>query len=746
MGPLLHVGAVNALAAGLLALAAVAAGRWSRRPALVHGLWVLVLLKLITPPVIPLPLLVPDEEPAPLPALPAPPERTVVLVSDPAPDLPAPAPRRFQNFDELKAAAQGVEAPLPPAEQEPGVGVPASAGPQQENRLQPVLQPVAETVPAPFATQLPPPTAEPWQRFPLTGASGLWPALPLVLGILWLGGAAVWFVLTGRRIACFHRLLRCATPASAALQDEVRELARRMGLRCCPSIWLLPGPVPPLVWAVGGRARLFFPRNLLQRLAPQSRAALLVHELAHIRRRDHWVRALEWVVAGLYWWYPLVWYACRRLHAAEEECCDAWVTSELPEAGTAYAGALLETVDFLAEAPAVAVLPPAASGFGRTYFIKRRLTLIMGSGPPRSLSLSGRVVLLGLALVLLPLGLTRARPAPGSAAGPPAANRRTAVPAVLPAAEEPLTYGAPSAILRRGVEEGKTPPETAFPLLCLACSPDGKTLAAGGEEKEVLLLDAVTGRLLRRLEGHDDAVSSLAFSPDGSMLATASFDHTVRLWDLVHGRPRAVLAGHNNWVFAVAFSPDGRTLASAGYDKAVRLWDPDTGQELAVLAGHKGGVRCLAFAPDGRTLASGSADQAVRIWDLDTRTLATVCKGHEGIVRTVSFAPDGRTVVSGGEDNILRLWDPASGRQTATHAHGDMVLAASFSPRGRSLVSAGADNLVRVLDPAGAQPRARLSGHTDAATCVAFSPDGKVLYTGGTDGTVRRWPASPPRK
>ncbi len=525
------------------------------------------------------------------------------------------------------------------------------------------------------------------------------------------------------------------------MQDEARALARRLGLGRCPEVWLLPGPVPPLVWAVGGRARLYFPRDLLRHLTPESRAALLIHELAHLRRRDHWVRALEWLATGFFWWYPLVWLGSRRLHAAEEECCDAWVVSEMPGAGTTYAGALLETVDFLADTPNADMLSPAAGAFGSTCSLKRRLTLIMSDGPSRSLSLPGRLALIGLALLLLPFGLTRARLAPAAAVGvPPSGGKDRLKPELppIPQAEEPLTYESRPVTLRSAQAEG------AFPLLCLACSPDGKTLAIGGDEKVVLLLDAADGRLLGRLEGHEDAVSGVAFSPDGRTLATAGFDHTVRLWDVPGARPRAVLAGHENWVFAVAFSPDGRTLASAGYDKAVRLWDADTGRGLAALTGHGGGVRCLAFAPDGRSLVSGSADQTVRVWDLETRQVRATFKGHEDIVRTVCFAPDGRTIASVGEDNTLRLWDLATGRQAGLHVHDDMVLAAAFSPHGRSLVTACADMAVRVLDPAGATLRGRLTGHTDVATCIAFRPDGRVVYTAGLDRTVRRWPGASP--
>ncbi|MHC4399837.1 MAG: M56 family metallopeptidase [Planctomycetota bacterium] len=63
---------------------------------------------------------------------------------------------------------------------------------------------------------------------------------------------------------------------------------------------------------------------------------------------------------GLYWWHPVVWWARRRLHQAEEQCCDAWVLWACPGGAKRYAHTLLTAVEFLARArPA---LPAVVSG------------------------------------------------------------------------------------------------------------------------------------------------------------------------------------------------------------------------------------------------------------------------------------------------------------------------------------------------------------------------------------------------
>src|SRR5207245_1917263 len=119
-----------------------------------------------------------------------------------------------------------------------------------------------------------------------------------VAGAAWLAGTNIWSGLTLLRVWRFRRLLDRLTP-DAALQERTRPIARRLGLTRCPAVYLVAAPISPLVWALGGRARVLVPAGLWHRLGDDQRNLLLAHELAHLRRGDPWVRLVELIALGL---------------------------------------------------------------------------------------------------------------------------------------------------------------------------------------------------------------------------------------------------------------------------------------------------------------------------------------------------------------------------------------------------------------------------------------------------------------
>src|SRR5262249_33467924 len=142
------------------------------------------------------------------------------------------------------------------------------------------------------------------------------PWQPCLLGV-WLTGSAAWLALVIHRVRGFRRLVSCARAVSADTPSQVDALAKRLGLTRTPQALSIPQPMPPLPWARGQRPKLFLPSALWQELTGQQQAALLAHELAHLKRGDHWVRYLELLVTALYWWHPVVWWACRKLREVE---------------------------------------------------------------------------------------------------------------------------------------------------------------------------------------------------------------------------------------------------------------------------------------------------------------------------------------------------------------------------------------------------------------------------------------------
>ncbi|MDD9867044.1 MAG: hypothetical protein OXS32_11905, partial [Verrucomicrobiales bacterium] len=152
----------------------------------------------------------------------------------------------------------------------------------------------------------------------------------------------------------------------------------------------------------------------------------------------------------------------------------------------------------------------------------------------------------------------------------------------------------------------------------ITISPDNKTLAVAGGTPGLngvaTLFDLETGKKLRDLTGHRDALYGIAFSPDGNQLATAGYDRIIQLWDPASGERLRTLKGHNGAVYGIAFSPDGRVIASAGGDSSVKLWNTSDGQRLDTFGQPTGEQFLTAFTPDNRYVIAGGADKQIRLW------------------------------------------------------------------------------------------------------------------------------------
>ena len=285
--------------------------------------------------------------------------------------------------------------------------------------------------------------------------------------------------------------------------------------------------------------------------------------------------------------------------------------------------------------------------------------------------------------------------------------------------------------------------ETIGGIHSVAFSPDGKLLATGDTNNEILLYQVTDGKQLLICKGHKGWIWPITFSPNGHLLASGSDDQTVKLWDTRSGQCLATLQGHGGGIWSVAFSPDCTMLASSSEDTTVKLWDVGTGRCIKTLQGHGSRVWSVAFSPDGTTLATGNDDYAVRLWDIRDGKCIQTLLGHTHRVQSVAFSADGHILVSGSHDQTVRLWDVGTGQCLHTlQSHTDLVNSVAFSPNGTTLASSSDDQTVRLWDVSTGQCLKTLQGHGSKVWTVAFSPDGTTLASGSDDQTVRLWDAS----
>ncbi len=188
------------------------------------------------------------------------------------------------------------------------------------------------------------------------------------------------------------------------LDDAVRQLGVTLPVRLLQS----GTNVMPLTFGTR-RPTILFPASA-GAWTEERRRAVLLHELAHVARRDCLVQRLASLACALYWPHPGVWWAARRLRVERELACDDRVLAAGAPARD-YAGHLLEIAHAFGPAPA----PATAIGMARATQLEQRLLAVLdearhraglGRGPRNLLiaaSVAGCLPVAALRATLVPI-------------------------------------------------------------------------------------------------------------------------------------------------------------------------------------------------------------------------------------------------------------------------------------------------------------------------------------------------------
>jgi protocatechuate 3,4-dioxygenase beta subunit len=188
------------------------------------------------------------------------------------------------------------------------------------------------------------------------------------------------------------------------------EASARLGVRGNVELRETNAVAVPVVW--GWRRPVILIPTSSASWPREQRRAFLLHELAHVARRDCLAQAMAAVAHAIYWPHPLVWWAVRRLRAEAERACDDLVLV----AGTAapeYAQYLLDAARVLRGAR---WLPASSSAVVERTHLGDRLLALLDDGKNRG-AVRGRVAAMACAVVFAVVAaLAAAQPAVRAAA------------------------------------------------------------------------------------------------------------------------------------------------------------------------------------------------------------------------------------------------------------------------------------------------------------------------------------------
>lgn len=186
-------------------------------------------------------------------------------------------------------------------------------------------------------------------------------ALLRILGGVWAAGALLLLVRVGCESVALHRLRSSGTPPPPGWRSLLESCARRVGLERPPALCFSAGVAVPMVWGLW-RPTVLLP-EIARRWSRERLVVVLLHEMAHVRRRDPLGAVVVAVARALHWPDPLIWWAAGRAVLDREQACDDLVL-RTGEDRLRYAGHLLETARGIAgvagPAPSLA-LPEMAS-------------------------------------------------------------------------------------------------------------------------------------------------------------------------------------------------------------------------------------------------------------------------------------------------------------------------------------------------------------------------------------------------
>jgi beta-lactamase regulating signal transducer with metallopeptidase domain len=209
------------------------------------------------------------------------------------------------------------------------------------------------------------------------------------LAWLWIAGSIVFGLRLINGLVQSQRLRYRTQPIPADWQQRAEKLIRQLGISQSVSLASSDRSSTPLTlgWL---KPIVLIPTSLLVMMPADQLEAILIHELAHIKRRDYLWNLIQSVVEVVLFYHPAYWYIASVLERERELACDA-LTVTVTRQPRIYAQALLQVAAHSAQVPL-----PSVAASGKRGLSDRIQRIIYPGKVQRGISVLPFVLLLSL--------------------------------------------------------------------------------------------------------------------------------------------------------------------------------------------------------------------------------------------------------------------------------------------------------------------------------------------------------------
>lgn len=265
----------------------------------------------------------------------------------------------------------------------------------------------------------------------------------------------------------------------------------------------------------------------------------------------------------------------------------------------------------------------------------------------------------------------------------------------------------------------------------------GRNVAVGTGNGEVIVVDAGTGEVTARLSGLSERIFALTFAGDGRLIA-GDQRGTLRQWDWRGNKlVREVAGAHTGAVVGLDWLDEGGRLGSAGADGVVRLWNADLSPDLTL---GSLGVPLTDLDVEQELIAASTSSGQVALWDEDGRPLGKPVAADDNTVWALALSPDRKTMALATDDEAVSLWslsgdEPQKLRDLIPHPGGALEVVFLDD---RTLAAASRTGEVRLWDPRSGRALGPPLVHADSPIWhLAVQRDGSLWAASQSGPLVR---------